>query len=208
MSIITLLLLLVVIVISKKSKTQTQQVTIATNIKCRDTPQCLALANGAWCQSDLTCIDGYCNHIQDTPCLTRTQTCDEVNRQCIPKRCNIDIDCSDGLFCNGVELCKNQTCRVAKGKLPCDGGKCDERTHKCTYPPRLAHWRTSKENEVFLNSGNHTHDGIGEGESRTMFGYIVAGVVGLLFFGLIFLMIALVNRNYLPIPMDNTMYSY
>lgn len=56
-------------------------------------------------------------------------------------RCNINADCSDGVFCNGEEVCRtdgqyrvnssagNGTC--VPGEPPCDSGLCFEREKKC-----------------------------------------------------------------------------
>ncbi|AOE49719.1 MopE-related protein [Kangiella sediminilitoris] len=59
-------------------------------------------------------------------------------------RCNTNADCSDGVFCNGEEVCRtdgryrvnssagNGTC--IPGKPPCENGLCFEREKKCKMP--------------------------------------------------------------------------
>jgi hypothetical protein len=71
-----------------------------------------------YCTSDFDCDDGlFCNGIEscnlDThqcvavsacpPSIPPT-VCDEVNDSC-EIFCTSDLDCNDGLFCNGVETC-------------------------------------------------------------------------------------------------------
>ncbi len=48
-----------------------------------------------------------------------------------PEACNVDSDCDDGLFCNGVEACANDTC--LDGTAPCDlqTETCDEGNDVC-----------------------------------------------------------------------------
>ncbi len=47
--------------------------------------------------------------------------------------CATDSDCSDGLYCTGVESCVDGTC--VAGPVPCaDGLVCNESTNRCTTP--------------------------------------------------------------------------
>lgn len=54
-----------------------------------------------------------------------------------PIEIDVEVTCSDGVFCNGVEQFVNGAC--AKGKAPCDDGEpcttdtCDEDTGRCTH---------------------------------------------------------------------------
>lgn len=204
---------------AKKSYSQVdetaRQKTIATTIGCRDTQQCQTLSNGAWCQAELVCIDSFCHKILDTPCVSRTQVCDEANRRCVAKPCVVDTDCDDGIFCNGKEKCIEFVCRITN-KLPCHGGHCNETLDQCnessSLPPRLAPWRTAKEGqEAFTATNTSTSTPgaiIGPSENQIWVGYIIAAMVIVIFFVLVFLMIALVNRNYLPIPVDGAQWMY
>eukprot|EP00899_Mesostigma_viride_P014246 jgi/Mesvir1/22822/Mv20084-RA.1 len=55
--------------------------------------------------------------------------------------CAINSQCSDGLFCNGVELCVNGSCLAGTPPV-CDDGvactfdRCDEGLNRCVYEPR------------------------------------------------------------------------
>jgi hypothetical protein len=47
-----------------------------------------------------------------------------------PPECTIDVDCDDGIFCNGMEKCRNGSCE--KGVNPCDAVQiCRENTAQC-----------------------------------------------------------------------------
>lgn len=54
--------------------------------------------------------------------------------------CGTDADCSDGLFCNGVETCVNNECIPgADACLPSD--PCDEEQNLCLSSiPTVSHW--------------------------------------------------------------------
>ena len=193
---------------AKKGPAKNVRATIATDIPCLDTPQCLSIVGDAWCQSGLVCVSGFCHRVPDAPCHAQTQTCDEANRKCISKSCLASEDCNDGLFCNGHEKCVNQTCEIdPKSKPPCKHGLCNETERKCMRPVRLAHWRNYASNEAFMAS-NTTPAIIGEAESRIMTGSIIGFIVIIIMFALIFLMIALVNRNYTPIPTSDAYWTY
>ncbi len=47
--------------------------------------------------------------------------------------CATDVDCDDGVYCNGIETCADDGACVA-GSEPCDVGRCDEATESCTGP--------------------------------------------------------------------------
>ncbi len=44
--------------------------------------------------------------------------------------CNLNLDCQDGLFCSGLEICTFGVC--ADGPNPCPAGYCDEADDACT----------------------------------------------------------------------------
>lgn len=211
---------------AKKSYSQVEDTvssprkTIATTIGCRDTQQCQSLSNGSWCQPNLVCIDSFCHQVVDTPCFSRTQLCDEDNRRCVAKPCAVDADCDDGIYCNGKEKCIEFVCRITN-KLPCPGhcnttlDQCETTTTQSSSPPRLAHWRTVKEEQEAFSTTNTTTGPspptgaiIGPSENQIWVGYIIAAMIIVIFFVLVFLMIALVNRNYLPIPVDGAQWMY
>src|SRR5690606_30727524 len=53
--------------------------------------------------------------------------------------CRTTMDCSDGCFCNGVELCMEGVCIA--GDVPCDddfectADACDEEARSCEFEP-------------------------------------------------------------------------
>jgi hypothetical protein len=52
--------------------------------------------------------------------------------------CVRDLDCSDGCFCNGVELCMGGACVAGEapcGRFDCSTGSCDEATRTCDETP-------------------------------------------------------------------------
>lgn len=200
---------------SQIDETSSRQKTIATTIPCRDTTQCRSLSGNAFCQPELICLENLCHQITETPCATRTQTCDEANRRCVAKTCATDADCSDNIFCNGKEKCIESVCRISN-KLPCPG-HCNETLDRCdndedasaatTTAPRRAHWRKADDQEVI--AATNTSGGIvGPAEGQIWIGYVIAAMVMVIFFVLVMLMIALVNRNYLPIPVDGAQWMY
>ena len=50
-----------------------------------------------------------------------------------PAPCNVDADCDDGLFCNGVETCLVGYCQASVGK--CGGLVCNEFDDICEFSP-------------------------------------------------------------------------
>ncbi|MEM9552826.1 MAG: reprolysin-like metallopeptidase [Acidobacteriota bacterium] len=55
--------------------------------------------------------------------------------------CTSDAQCSDGLFCNGVETCNAGSCQA--GTPPCSGGQtCNETTDTCDDPSGCLHEAT------------------------------------------------------------------
>jgi len=75
-----------------------------------------------YCTSDYDCNDGvFCNGIESCnlgtnlcaavsacPATIPATVCDEINDTCVVF-CTSDLDCNDGLFCNGVESCDLNT---------------------------------------------------------------------------------------------------
>ncbi len=56
--------------------------------------------------------------------------------------CTSDVDCDDGIFCNGAEVCLSTRCMTA-APIFCDDGlactvdRCDEMGRTCTFEPRM-----------------------------------------------------------------------
>lgn len=53
-----------------------------------------------------------------------------IARTRLPVGCQQDIECDDGVFCNGIEACADGSCQP--GSDPCPGELCDEVTGTCT----------------------------------------------------------------------------
>lgn len=196
MSTIVSLLLLFLFTLNTAKRHSTKKVnTVATDIECVDTPQCLSVVGNTWCQSGLTCIERRCHRILNTPCNSQTQLCDEEKQACLPKQCVSSKDCDDGVFCNGHEKCINGTCQIdPRAKVPCHKGICNETTRECMHPVKLGHWRNYAENQAFI-AMNETTPVVGESESRLWIGYTLGAVVILILFSFIFLLIALIRRG-------------
>jgi hypothetical protein len=83
---------------------------------------------GAECENDLDCDDG--NNLTVDSCLG-------CFCQNIAEECTVNNDCSDGLFCNGVEICNEGICEsgfdVECGIYDdvCAVGVCDESLDEC-----------------------------------------------------------------------------
>jgi len=77
-----------------------------------------------------TCADGVCSHVPDDGLCVEGSTCD-VMTGCPPRVCATDGDCSDGLVCNGAELCGDMSCTPGT-PIDCDDAdactadSCDE----------------------------------------------------------------------------------
>ena len=190
---ITALLLILGSVVDAK-RGDNKVATVATDIECLDTPQCLSLLGNTWCHSGMLCINRLCHRLVDTPCRLQTEICDEATRQCLAKQCTVSLDCDDGLFCNGREKCVNGTCRVdTKAKVPCPHSVCNETTRECGRLNRLGHWRSFTEQEAF--AATNTTPVIGESENKLWVGYLIGLVCVLILLAFIFLLMALLRQN-------------
>jgi len=106
----------------------------------------LLLAAPAGCTTDAQCSDGqFCNGAET--CVIATGVCQAGTAPncadaiaCTTDTCNEATDscdhtpnnaaCSDGLFCNGTEVC-DPTLGCQAGSDPCGGQPCDEATDSC-----------------------------------------------------------------------------
>ena len=98
--------------------------------------------DGLFCNGLESCNSGTCEAVSACPpfidgCVTRNDSCDEDNDQCIDFA--DDSLCDDGLFCNGLESCNQQTggCQAVSACPPFIDGcvirnaSCDEDNDKC-----------------------------------------------------------------------------
>lgn len=108
------------------------------------------------CDGNHACIDCNVNGIPDScdieTCQADHPACHDCNRNLSPDVCDIaaslsvdknangipdecekclfDVDCDDGLYCNGQEVCESSSC--SPGRFPCRGGEsCDENATVC-----------------------------------------------------------------------------
>jgi cysteine-rich repeat protein len=116
--------------------------------------------DGLFCNGVDTCSGGLCTHA-GTPCRTECiDSCDEVSNTCFGTpfgatchsdgnvctddvcdgagRCGVTntASCTDGLFCNGDDTCKNGSCSAHSGnpcrnRPECDNDVCDEMSDDC-----------------------------------------------------------------------------
>ncbi|PIQ87402.1 MAG: hypothetical protein COV74_00845, partial [Candidatus Omnitrophica bacterium CG11_big_fil_rev_8_21_14_0_20_45_26] len=100
--------------------------------ECTDNDAC----NGQEaCQADGFCGPGTPVICKDSNLCTKG-ACDletglchyEADPSC--RICQTDRDCSDGIFCNGTEVCRDGICQPSE-TLPCPGGVCDETLAQC-----------------------------------------------------------------------------
>jgi hypothetical protein len=94
--------------------------------------------NAIFCDGEEACINGRCIS-GSVPCPQGTM-CDEETRSCIPlgppPECERDIDCDDGIFCNGEETCSYGAC--VQGAAPCHAGQvCREKHGHCLEEVRI-----------------------------------------------------------------------
>jgi hypothetical protein len=110
---------------------------------CSHPPNAAPCDDGQYCTVDDTCSGGSCQG-EPMDCSDgvdcTTDVCNEALQECIPVP--RDVNCDDGLFCNGVENCDQ-----AAGCLPgtpvdcstadsvCGAGFCDEAAGTCSINP-------------------------------------------------------------------------
>jgi len=94
--------------------------------------------DGVFCNGAEECFVGSC--VAGTEPCNNDQTCDEASDTCVDivdPDCYNDSDCTDGVFCNGVEQCSGGVCVV--GTEPCDQDQiCDEGSDTCVAEPECS----------------------------------------------------------------------
>jgi len=101
--------------------------------------------NGNWCDGIEICERNQCQSgivptCEDSdPCTINSWVCTNDEIRCevveIESCCRNDQECQDGIFCNGIEVCFKNKCRV--GSVPeCFGGDgfCDKNIDQCALP--------------------------------------------------------------------------
>ena len=81
------------------------------------------------CTFDDKCTDGFCFY-KPVPCDVG-EVCDSLTGKC--SGCPVGAECSDGVFCNGVETCNNESV-CEPGTEPCTDPEfpyCDEVNDEC-----------------------------------------------------------------------------
>ncbi|MDI7267539.1 MAG: putative metal-binding motif-containing protein [Myxococcota bacterium] len=85
---------------------------------------------------------GTCTFVPSDVLCGPGRICEPALGGCVPGlRCTRDLDCSDGLFCNGAERCVAGLCESGippdcTDADPCTTERCDEATASCVYPRR------------------------------------------------------------------------
>lgn len=83
--------------------------------------------------------------------------------------CSSDVECDDGLYCNGIERCINSTCKAGTTvncsslNDQCNKGVCDETQDKCIAQPKPD--GTSCNDGLFCNVGETCQSGVCSGGS-------------------------------------------
>jgi hypothetical protein len=109
-------------------------------------PSGSACTDGQFCNGADTCSGGTCSNHAGDPCPgpdgdgNCAESCDEGSDTCTAPDLN-GSTCTDGLFCNGADMCGGGTCSVHAGD-PCAGPdgdgncaeSCDEGSDTCTAP--------------------------------------------------------------------------
>jgi hypothetical protein len=104
-----------------------------------------ACTSSAECDDHITCTQDTClaggvcgHHALDALCAA-DERCSETEG-CVPETCTTDGDCSDGVFCNGDEVCAG-TCFPDPAGRDCNDGnvctddRCDTALYRCVHDP-------------------------------------------------------------------------
>jgi hypothetical protein len=89
-------------------------------------------------------------------------------KQIVPQ-CTVDANCSDGLYCNGIETCVSGTCvkgtSVSCSNLSdqCNTGVCNENTDSCVKQPKAN--GTACSDGLYCNTGENCQQGTCTGGS-------------------------------------------
>jgi len=101
----------------------------------------------ATCADGVPCTADYCDqtanacaHVADDSACASGEYCDLLVGCVEIIKCDIQPDCDDGLFCNGVELCTGGACAAGTppdctDAIPCTIGLCDGTNGACVQVP-------------------------------------------------------------------------
>ena len=123
-------------------------------------PELVVDAGGSGCTLDSECNDGlFCNGAETCSagiCVAgaiidcndgvscTVDSCDELLDTCVNTDicggCTIDIDCDDGVFCNGGEVCDAGVCAggtppTCNDGVSCTADSCDAASDSCSFQP-------------------------------------------------------------------------
>lgn len=200
-----------------------------TLVPCCNTSMCKAsVGQGQWCRSGVLCLHRQCYTVPNFPCTT-DDVCNEASHTCTKRVCTNGGQCDDGIYCNGQERCISGKCYPAIIGH-CYGGICNETTHACSYPtlfgnwlsyfgidhdrvpqkkiaskslPRVQHWNSSNS-----SAPHHHHPTQSNNDNTNWTVWLLVGISVVVFFVLVFLMIALVQRNWVPVPVNGATWAY
>ena len=203
-----------------------------TRVACSDTRDCLKGKGTSWCATaGIVCLSNYCHHLPGLPCSLRTHICQEANKTCQPKFCRFNRNCDNGNFCDGTEKCVNRQC-VADQPPPChkDGGVCIESNQSCLYPSQYRQWKNKSfiahkpktaapkprpvtSNSIVIEENHWNHSNTSSPswhhhQNNDWIPWVVIGIAVVIFFVLVFLMVAVANRQWTPVPTQNAVWLY
>lgn len=143
MNTLYLAILLAVFIASHSGKSVRYPHTLLnTDVRCDSIKDCLVYYNHSWCASaGVLCIHHYCKLVPEYPCRS-TQDCLEEEQVCRDKKCVIDEDCNNGVYCDGEEICVRGHCLTDPQRPSCHytGGGCDEQRQQCYQPKVRLAW--------------------------------------------------------------------
>jgi hypothetical protein len=185
---VTLLLLLVAIVSTDDSTHLYPFTLINTDLVCETIADCYAYHNNSWCATGFLCLRRQCKVIPEFPCRA-TQVCKEESQLCIDTPCTDDSECDNQVFCDGVEVCRNNICIMDPQQPSCLflGGVCDEMARDCQLP--RAHQLWQKEHSLINVVKKKAGDMEGNNSTETTTTVnltsliIVGSVMGVIFIG-------------------------
>lgn len=103
---------------------------VSACFKGRADGSCHPTKDGPTCPD---CLSSSC--CGDALCEAPGETGDNCPGDCQPELCSADADCSDGLYCNGVETCLNGSCQAGLPPSCGEGAICDEDLDACIDAP-------------------------------------------------------------------------
>lgn len=194
---VTLLLLLVAIVSADDSTRLYPFTLINTDLVCETIADCYAYYNNSWCATGFLCLRRQCKVIPEFPCRA-TQVCKEESQLCLDMPCTDDSACDNLVFCDGIEVCRNNVCIMDPQQPSCLylGGVCDEVARDCQLPRAHQVWQQQQEHwlmkEVNMDENNITETTTTVNLTSLI---IVGSVMGVIFIGTLIVLLTQVTQG-------------